>query len=269
MPDPSLRRSPLEPHTLAAAAGPSWQVRLLAEAPSTNAVAAAEPRPGLVVVADHQTAGRGRLDRDWQTPAGVALTFSVVVEPGLPDEHWPLLPLAVGVAVAEGVRRSAGVPVGLKWPNDVLVEGGPRPGKVAGILLERVAGGATSSATFPGALAVLGVGLNVDQAAQELPVPTATSLRLAGGPVDRSALFGAVLTALGEVLAQLRTDRSAVLTAYRQRCTTLGAEVEVHLPDGTLLSGVAEDIDEHGRVVVAGRAVGAGDVVHLRPRRMA
>lgn len=248
-------RPPLEPRPLAEAAGPRWTVRLLPAAPSTNAVAAARPEAGLVVVADHQTAGRGRLDRTWDTPPGVALTFSVVVDPRLPDERWPLLPLAVAVAVAEGVRRTTGVDVQLKWPNDVLVAGR----KLAGILLERV-----SSTSGP--LAVIGIGINVDQAADELPVATATSLRLAGAPTGRTPLLGAVLASLADVLDALRDDADAVLASYREQCATLGAEVEVHLPDGGLLAGNAEAIDRHGRVVVAGRAVGAGDVVHLRPR---
>ncbi|HET7683137.1 MAG TPA: biotin--[acetyl-CoA-carboxylase] ligase [Marmoricola sp.] len=256
MSDPAVRRSPLEPVALADAAGPSWTVRLLAEAASTNVLAAADARPGLVVVADHQTAGRGRLDRSWETPAGVALTFSAVVDPGLPDARWPLLPLAVAVAVAQAVRRSAGVSPELKWPNDVLVDGR----KLAGILLERV--GPPARGSRP--LAVVGIGLNVDQTADELPVPTATSLRIEGATVERTALFGAVLAALEETLAVLRADAERVLASYREQCSTLGAAVEVQLPGGELLSGTAEAIDGHGRVVVAGRAVAAGDVVHLR-----
>jgi BirA family biotin operon repressor/biotin-[acetyl-CoA-carboxylase] ligase len=259
VPDPAARRSPLEPAALADVAGPRWQVRLLAEAPSTNAVAAADPTPGLVVVADHQTAGRGRLDRAWETPAGVALTFSAVIDPGLPDEQWPLLPLAAAVATAQAVRRSAGVSPELKWPNDVLIDGR----KLAGILLERV----SRRAPAPGHLAVIGIGINVDQAADELPVPAATSVRIAGGRVDRTALLGAVLTGLEETLALLREDAGSVLASYREQCSTLGAEVDVHLPGGGLLTGTAEAIDGHGRVVVAGRAVGAGDVVHLRRQR--
>lgn len=250
---------------LAAVAGPDWTVRLHPVAESTNALAAADPVAGTVVVADHQTAGRGRLDRMWETPPGTALTFSAVLDPGLPDADWPLLPLAAAVAVADGLRRCTGVDTGLKWPNDVLVGDpageGLRDGKVAGILLERVA-------TADGKpVAVVGIGVNVAMTPAQLPVPTATSLLLAGANVDRSAVLGAILHALSVEVAGLATERDWLLQRYRDACTTLGHEVRVDLPNGNAVTGVAEAIDEHGRLVVAGRAIGAGDVVHVRPQR--
>jgi len=114
----SLRsaRSPLDEAALQAVAGPQWTVRLHAEAGSTNALAAAEPESNLVVVADHQQAGRGRLDREWVTPPGAALTFSAVLDPLVDNEWWPVVPLVTGYAVA----RALGGPFTLKWPNDVL-----------------------------------------------------------------------------------------------------------------------------------------------------
>lgn len=234
---------------------------LLAEAESTNAIAAARAVADSIVVADHQTAGRGRLDREWETPAGTALTFSVVVDPDLPDEEWPLLPLAVALAVADGVRRAADVDPRVKWPNDLLLEEGGGPRKVAGILLERVA-----DPTDPGRpLAVIGIGINVGMSREQLPVPTATSLAIAGVHVERTSVFAAVVAALTRVLAHLAEDPAAVLEEYRGACTTLGRHVEVHLPDGTVLTGRADDVDRHGRLVVDGTAVGAGDVVHVRP----
>lgn len=230
---------------------------LHAEAGSTNRLAAADPRPGTVVVADHQHAGRGRLDRTWETPPGTALTFSVVVDPGMPDARWPLLPLVAGLAVAGGLARldpaRLGTAVGLKWPNDVLIG----EDKVAGILLERV------SARRP--VAVIGIGVNVAMAADQLPVPTATSLALAGVAVPREDVLGAVLETLSRTLSQVRADPSAVLAEYRRRCVTLGREVNVQLPAGEGLTGTAESVDEEGRLVVSGTAVGAGDVVHVRP----
>jgi BirA family biotin operon repressor/biotin-[acetyl-CoA-carboxylase] ligase len=117
-------------------AGSRWSVELLAESPSTNAVVAARARAGtaegLVVVADHQTAGRGRLDRTWVTPPRSALTFSVLLTPDrVPVARWPWLPLLAGVAVVAGVRRATGLGGALKWPNDVLLG----ESKLAGILV--------------------------------------------------------------------------------------------------------------------------------------
>lgn len=250
---------PLDLDALTAAAGPGWSVRLLPEAESTNLLAAQDPQPDTVVVADHQTAGRGRLDRTWETPAGSALTFTAVVDPGLADADWPLLPLAVALAVADGVREASGLPVAVKWPNDLLVD----DGKVAGILLERV----TGSDGRP--LALIGIGINVGLRVEDLPVPTATSLAIAGSAVDRTAVFAAVLPALATLLDALRAEPGAVLERYRSECDTVGRQVTVHLPGGETFTGAATGLDRSGRLLVADgggeRAVGAGDVVHVRP----
>jgi BirA family biotin operon repressor/biotin-[acetyl-CoA-carboxylase] ligase len=251
-------RSPLEPEVLARAAGARWSVTLLPTAASSNALAATRPADRRVVVVDHQTAGRGRLDRSWVTPAGTALTFSAVVDPQLPDQRWPLLPLAAGVATAAAVRR-AGVEVALKWPNDVLVDNR----KLCGILVERV------ERPDRKPLAVIGIGINTDLEESELPVPTATSLALLGAPTDRAALLGWVLTELDGVLDALPADPDAFLDTYRERCDTLDRAVEVQLPDGSTLRGTASGIDDVGRLLVEPSdgppvAVGSGDVVHVR-----
>jgi BirA family transcriptional regulator, biotin operon repressor / biotin---[acetyl-CoA-carboxylase] ligase len=264
VPDPPPSWSSLEPPldhaALAAAAGPAWSVTLLATAGSTNAVAAEQPVAGSIVVADRQTAGRGRLDRHWDTPPGTALTFSAVVDPGLADQNWPLLPLAAALAVADGVRRATDLEPAVKWPNDLLLRTPQgEDGKFAGILLERIQQPAGPS------LAVIGIGINVGLTADELPVPTATSLAIAGSTTDRTTVFGAVAQELAVTLAALTADPRAVLERYRTACATVGREVEVHLPDGEVFTGPAESVDERGRLVVAGRAVGAGDVVHVRP----
>lgn len=267
----SSGRPPLEPGAVAAAlAGSRWRPDVLAASPSTNAVVAARLRSGepegLVVVADHQTAGRGRLDRTWETPAGAALTFSVLLVPDrAPVARWPWLPLLTGVAVAEAVRRTTGVEAVLKWPNDVLA--GER--KVAGILVERVE-------SPHGAGAVVGVGLNVSQTPQELPVPTATSLERAGAgsPVDRVALLAAVLAALAARYDAWRAadgDATGALhAAYTGMCSTVGRAVRVGMPSGEDLDGDAVAVDADGRLLVRSAhgttALGAGDVVHVRPR---
>lgn len=229
-------------------------MQLHAEATSTNALATAAPARNLVVVADHQTAGRGRLDRSWVVPRGAGLTFSAVVDPDVGVQRWPLLPLATGLAVVDAVRR-LGPDAMLKWPNDVLV--GER--KLAGILVERVG---------EPALAVLGVGINVDMTADELPVPGATSMAVEACPTDRAALLGGVLAALGRRLGQLRQEPERLLSDYRTACATLGRPIQAFLPGDRVVRGTATDIDGDGRLVVETGtevvAVSAGDVVHVR-----
>ncbi len=249
----------MDSRALSSVSSTTWDVRYVAATGSTNAAAAAAPEPGRVVVADHQTAGRGRLDRGWETPAGVALTFSAVVDPGLPDAHWPWLPLLAGVAVAGAVRRATGLVTSLKWPNDVLVA----DRKLAGILVERVVGSS-------GPVAVVGIGVNVHQT--ELPVPHATSLALEGAAVDRADLLTAVLAGISGELAGWRAaggDPAGLRASYTAACGTLGRDVRVLMPGGRTVEGRAEDVDEVGRLVVreargGTRALTAGDVVHLR-----
>jgi BirA family biotin operon repressor/biotin-[acetyl-CoA-carboxylase] ligase len=267
VPDPTTHRPPLDPGRFAGLPAP-WHVEVVEESGSTNADLARRARdgarPGLVLVAEHQTAGRGRLDRAWVTPARAALTFSVLLAPDeVPAARWPWLPLLTGVAVVEGVRRAAGVAAGLKWPNDVLVG----DLKVAGILAERIE-------RPGGAVAVVGVGLNVSSTAAELPVPTATSLALAGaGTTDRSTLLLAVLSALdvtydGWRAVAGRAD-AGLQESYAAACTTPGRDVRVELPTGGSLRGRATGIDGDGRLLVDDgarvHALGAGDVVHVRP----
>jgi len=114
-------------------------------------------------------------------------------------------------------------------------------------------------------LAIIGIGINVGMTREQLPVPTATSLAIAGAHVDRTTVFGEVAHALAHILAALADDPKAVLERYRGACTTLGRDVEVHLPDGEVFTGRADDVDDRGRLVVGDRVVGAGDVVHVRP----
>jgi len=266
-----LERPPLDAAALSRAltgTGSGWrEVRVVRETTSTNSELARLARegagPGLVLVAEHQTGGRGRLDRAWTSPPGAGLTFSVLVEPaGVPPEYWPWVPLLAGVAVAEGVRRVAEVDAALKWPNDVLV--GDR--KLAGLLSERV--------EVPhGSLAVVGVGLNVTLRGHELPTPEATSLALEdAATTDRTVVLREVLRVFDRLFRTwLRAGgdpRAGLLESYLRRCSTLGRRVRVALPAGGALSGEAVRVDEHGRLVVrtdsGEQVVGAGDVVHVR-----
>lgn len=253
--------------------GDRWRVEVVETSGSTNADVAARfaagEREGLVLVAEDQTAGRGRLGRSWVAPPRSSLTVSFLVVPpaAVDPARWSWLPLLTGLAAAAAVRRVTGVEVGLKWPNDVLVapgddEAGDRGGlKLGGILLERVEREGTAAA-------VVGVGLNCTQDADELPVPQATSLALAGAhDVDRSALLAALAEELDGRLDAWAGGED-LRPAYVERCVTLGQQVRVSVPGGDVL-GEAVDIDADGRLVVrtAGgeEHLGAGDVVHVRP----
>ena len=255
-------------HGLLVPGGLWTSVRVVAVTGSTNAdvaAAAAEgAAEGLVLVAEEQRSGRGRLDRVWQMPARAGLLFSVLLRQPLEPARWGWLPLLAGVACADAVEQVTGVQAGLKWPNDVLV--GER--KLAGILAERRAGDGQGDAL------VLGIGLNVSLTADELPVPTATSLALESEePVDRDPVLRAVLRALEHRYRRFLSAggdpvRSQLLEEYRTRCTTVGREVRVLLPADRELLGRAVDVDVEGRLVVEGPdgrvPVAAGDVVHVR-----
>jgi len=259
---PPLRAAALQ-RALVVPGGLWRRLDVVAETRSTNADLAARARAGeaegSVLVAEHQSAGRGRLDRCWVSPARAGLSLSVLLRPAdVPVARWAWLPLLAGLAVVSGVRRVAEVDAALKWPNDVLV--GER--KLAGILAERVDDAV-----------VVGVGINVTTTRHELPVPTATSLALAGAAsTDREPLLKAVLRALAEDYTRWRKadgdPESWLRGTYVERCATLGRAVRVELAGGRILHGDAVGVDTDGRLLVADgdtvEAVGAGDVVHVR-----
>ncbi|MFI5802612.1 biotin--[acetyl-CoA-carboxylase] ligase [Streptomyces sp. NPDC051561] len=228
---------------------------------------AAELGEGAVLIAEEQTKGRGRLDRTWSAPARSGLFFSVYLEPGedVPVERWGWLPLLTGVAVATAVSRTAGVDTALKWPNDLLITVAGEERKAGGILAERVGDGV-----------VIGIGLNVSLRADELPVPAAASLALAGAvSTDRDPLLRAVLRSVEQRYVDWRAADgdpavSGLQEAYAAGCSTLGRMVRAELPGGHALTGEAVAVDGDGRLVLATaeglqHPVGAGDVVHLRP----
>ncbi|MER6981417.1 biotin--[acetyl-CoA-carboxylase] ligase [Streptomyces carpinensis] len=239
---------------------------------STNAdlVARAESggaAEGAVLIAEEQTAARGRLDRRWTAPARSGLFFSVLLRPtDVPVARWGWLPLLTGVAVATGLARAGGVDTALKWPNDLLVTVGGEERKAGGILVERAGDGGV----------VIGVGINVTLRKDELPVPQAGSLGLAGAvSTDRDPLLRGVLRSLEDWYGRWRAAGgdpvdSGLQEAYAAGCATLGRRVRAELPGERSLVGEAVAVDGDGRLVLATEKgvqepVGAGDIVHLRP----
>jgi len=239
----------------------TWRrLDVVASTTSTNADVAALARvgeeAGHVLVAEDQTAGRGRLDRRWTSPPRSGLLLSVLLRPRPPAATWPLLPFVAGVAAAEAVRAVAGLEAELKWPNDVLVA----DRKLGGILTERV-----------GDAVVVGIGVNVSLRVDELPVPQATSIGLAGGVTDREALLKELLRALArryETWEGADGAPHAILPVYRDICATIGRTVVAHLPGGHQLAGQVSGVDDDGRLLIdtddGTKAVSAGDVVHVR-----
>ncbi len=255
--------------------GPYSVLNVVTVTGSTNtdlvaAATAGEP-DRTVLLAEEQQAGRGRMQRTWVSPRSYGLHVSILLRPLVVAQSalsW--LPLLAGVALAETVREMTGVEATVKWPNDLLL--GPERRKSAGILAEGVT-------TLDGMAIVLGMGVNVHHAADDLPAGAgglpATSLAAEGATVDRQEFAARLLLAFAEIEEQWRSHAGAVaetgvLERYRVLCETLEQEVRVELGGAESLSGVAKDIDVHGRLVVCGidgvrTAISAGDVVHLRP----
>ena len=240
-------------------------VRWFSELDSTNRYLLDEARAGapegLVAVADHQTAGRGRLGRTWTAPPGASLLTSILLRPELDALH--LVTVAVALAAADACRSLSAVEPGLKWPNDLVVD----DRKLAGVLAEADLGPAA------GPSVVVGIGINVnwpDGPPPEL-VGIATALNLCGGrPVERPALLVEMLHGLEDRYSGLDRleGRQVVASEYRRRCVTIGRRVRVELSDETFV-GEAVDVSDEGHLLVSTdaclRRVSAGDVVHLRP----
>lgn len=269
--DPPSVLNPIRLQELLAGDALWRQIRVVEQTGSTNADLAADARvgrarDGSVLMTGYQARGRGRMDRVWTAPpqTSLALSMLVVPPPGLSSERWTWLPLLCGMAAAEAIRRAAELPAMLKWPNDVMI--GDR--KLCGILAERV-----ETPTGPGC--VIGIGTNTDLTEEQLPVPWATSLLLAGAKTrDKTVIAVTLLRAFGLLYANWRDDfdASALARSYVARCATIGRRVRVVLTvsgsDDADVEGTAEAIDEHGRLVVRTadglQTFGAGDIIHLR-----
>lgn len=292
-----LNRPPLNEHSLQRAlmvpgAGFGGRsvaaLRVLPEVDSTNTAllaAAADGAPhGSVVVAEWQTAGKGRLGRAWVAPPRSGLFLSILLRPEVPVSRWGWLPLLAGVAARSAVARVAELDVSLKWPNDLVladaaadVSDDTEDDYAAGYGVGRKLGGilAEQGGTSSQPCVVIGIGINVTLRADELPAAHATSLVLAGAKVtDRDTLLRALLRSFGPWYADWAdadgdAERSGLAAAYRAACATLDRPVSAQLPGGACVSGRATGIDADGRLLVrtadgASTPIGAGDVVHLR-----
>ena len=279
---PPLRVAELR-DLLLAPAGPLTRVEVVDVTGSTNTDLAdalrADPTSwpdASVLVAEHQTGGRGRAGRSWETPPGTALTCSFVVHPPVPTASFGWISLLAGLAAVNALRATAGVAATLKWPNDLLVpadtevEGWGSARKVGGILTEVVA----LPAGQPPAV-VIGIGINVLQGADELPVDSATSLALAGAQhVDREGMLVALVDAQLQVAQRWRDSGgdavgSGLADEVAAVCSTLGTRVRVELPGDSSVSGTAARLDDDGALVVVdddgvSHRVLAGDVRHVR-----
>jgi BirA family biotin operon repressor/biotin-[acetyl-CoA-carboxylase] ligase len=264
----TAQRAPLDETALRAAIGGGavWQtVEVVAETGSTNSdlIARANggaPIAGAVLIAEHQTAGRGRQGRSWAAARYAQISMSVAIDAaGVPTDGWGWLPLATGVAIVDTVT-ALGIDAGLKWPNDVLAGGG----KLAGILAEVAA---------EQRAVVVGIGLNVSLSADEVGVDGVTSLVGLGVTApDRQRVVIELLSALGQRIDAWRRARGAdpkLIADYRARSLTLGMGVRALLPGEREIVGVARDIDVQGRLIIDAdgdtTTVAAGDIVHLRP----
>lgn len=207
-----------------------------------------------VLVAGSQTAGRGRSGRAWASPAGKSLSISVLVRPNWSPEQLGWLPLVAGVAMRAAISEVLpNKNVGLKWPNDVQVEGL----KISGILCE----------LLPGLTGVvIGSGLNLSLTMEELPIPASTSLLLQGAEVSADEI-------LARYLLQLKTlteNFDGIPDRVREVCSTIGLPVKAIMPTGDEIFGTAVGIDETGRLLIQSSsseplfAVSAADVTHLR-----
>jgi BirA family biotin operon repressor/biotin-[acetyl-CoA-carboxylase] ligase len=261
-----VSRAPLNLAALSAL--PVRRIDVVETTGSTNADllarhASGEDIRGAVLLAEHQSAGRGRNGRSWSAPprSQIALSIGVAAD-GVPPESWGWLPLLTGIALVDAITATTGIEAAVKWPNDVLVG----TGKLAGILAEVAA---------PDPVIVVGLGLNVTLTPDEAPDPRATSLQMLGATeLDRDALTAAILRELTARIEKWQTTPGpdpALVEDYRRRSSTLGSQVRAIMPGDHEITGTAVDVDSLGRLrsdpgteVIT---VSAGDITHLRPAR--
>lgn len=214
---------------------------------------------GTVLLAGCQTGGRGRLGRHFHSPQGLGVYLSVILRPNCPPQQLMHLTCAAGTAMCSAVEEAAGVRPGIKWINDLVLDGK----KLGGILTELSVDPKTGLVEY----AIVGIGINCCHTEADFPPELssiATSLRLAGCDTSYAALAGAMVSALYAMDKTLLTEKAALMARYRKDCITLGKEITVHRGD-TIRPGKALDVDDDGALLVAfsdgsTEAVNSGEV---------
>ncbi len=247
-------RAPLDQSRITAALSRYWRVSVVDLTTSTQddlatKANAGEAKNGDVIIANYQSAGRGRLDRTFIAPASTALLFSIYLQPQRERDDWGFLPLLAGFSIADTLRK-INANVSIKWPNDLLID----EMKIGGII-----------STAAGSGVVIGIGINVSTTASELPVETATSLKIAGvSKLDRNFLLPLLLNAF-ETDFTAWDQGESFLEKYSQLSATRGREVTIIGPAESAMRSRAQSFDEQGRLHLEdGQIVTVGDVIHLR-----
>ena len=249
-------RAPLDKSLLSQEISRYWRVSVVEVTGSTQddlfkLASSNTAIPKTILASEYQTSGRGRLDRSFEAPSHSALTFSIYIEPKVEKEDWSFLTLLAGLSLHEALHTlDPQVEIGIKWPNDLLIN-------------EKKFVGMIAQATNKGV--VIGIGINVGMTQEELPVENATSLSIEGfAQLDRNLILAAFINHFEINLEMWENDQS-FLAQYRSASVTLGREVEITLPGGEKVSSRASDISNAGALILDnGSEVTVGDVVHLR-----
>jgi BirA family biotin operon repressor/biotin-[acetyl-CoA-carboxylase] ligase len=249
-------RAPLDPKRITEEISQYWRVSVVDITESTQVdllqlVSSNQVLSKRVIVSEFQSAGRGRLDRNFEAAPMTALTFSMYIEPKVDKSEWSFLTLLAALSVREAIASlESTTRIDVKWPNDLLI--GEK--KCAGIIAQ---------ATDKGV--VIGIGINVGMNVSELPVPTATSLAIEGGlELDRNIILAAILNHF-EVNLQIWELGKSFIAEYIEASATIGVDVEVSLPGGKVIKSRATGVSDAGELLLeSGEAVTVGDVVHLR-----
>ena len=248
-----LHRAALRESELHAELSPYWRVSVVDVTTSTQTALATRAiagkvKPGDVITANFQRAGRGRMSRTFEAPKNSALLFSFYLKPQRKKEDWGWISLIAGASVAQVLKKYNAT---VKWPNDILI----KEKKVSGLISE-----------IHGEGVVVGIGINVGMTIGELPVPTATSLAIEGATnIDRNHLLANVLNEFESIFTSWDLGDESITGLYASLCSTLGTKVQIHYPNDLIEKGIAMGISARGELILdSGTHVQAGDVVHLR-----